>query len=129
MAERRKHSREEIVTRVRIMLPHGDGWTPPLKGITVDASPDGLTVALYEGEDTTKLIESLMSEGQAVEVALELPATGDRIRSQGRVTWVDIGPGTGAQRYLRLGVALEHMSEEEKARWSTVVAEGQDSAV
>jgi len=106
------------------MLPDEQGWTPAFKGITVDASPEGVTVALYEGEDTTKLIESLMSEGQIVEVALELPGTDDRIRSQGRVTWVDIGPGSGAQRYLRLGVALEHMSDQEKARWGTFVSQG-----
>lgn len=87
MSERRKHPREEIVIRVRIMLPHGQGWTPAFKGVTVDASPEGLTVVLYEGEDTTKLIESLMSEGQGVEVA------------------------------------LEHMNDQEKARWSTFVSQ------
>ena len=124
MGERRKYPREEIVTRVRIMLPQGRGWTPAFKGITVDASTEGVTVALYEGEDTTKLIESLMSKGQLVEIALELPGTDERIRSQGRVTWVDIVSGSGTQRYLRLGVALEEMSDQEKARWSTLVSQG-----
>jgi len=121
MHERRKHPRYERVTRVDLRLAHPRGWIPALRGNTVDVSHEGLAVALYEGEDTTQLIQSLLSEDQSVELALELPTTGDRIRGKGVVRWMDIGPVAAPQRYMRAGIFLREMDESDRVKWGHFV--------
>ena len=121
MLERRKYPWYQIVTRVEVRLPHSGGWVPPFKGSTVDVSSNGVTVALYEGDDTTKLVDSLLSDGKSLEVALELPVPDGRIRIEGTAKWLDIGPVAASMRYLRVGIFLERMTDVEKAKWEQFV--------
>jgi hypothetical protein len=88
-----------------------------LRGNTVNVSREGLAVALYQGEGTTELIQSLLSEDQSVEVALKLPVTGERVRGKGMVKWLDIGPTAALGRSIRAGIFLEQMDDEDRAKW------------
>ena len=87
----------------------------------MNISREGLAVALYQGEDTTKLIQSLLSEDQSVEVALKLPVTGERVTGKGMVKWLDIGPVAALGRSIRAGIFLEQMNDEDRARWAHFV--------
>ena len=117
MDERRKHPRYKIVTRVDVRFPHLLGWAPSIIGNTVDVSREGLAVVLYRGKETTKLVQRLLSKDQSLKVTLELPETGERIEGKGTVKWLDIGPAAAAGSYIRVGIFLEQMNDENRAKW------------
>ena len=121
MHERRRHPRYEVVTQVDLRLAYPRDWVAAFRGNTLDVSREGLAVALYEPEDTTKLIQSLLSEDQSVEVALELPVTGEMIGGKGMVKWLDIGPVAASGRHIRAGISLGQMNDEDRARWGHFV--------
>lgn len=121
MRERRRHVRYEIATRVDVRLAHPRHWVPAFKGNTVDVSREGLGVSLYQGEGMTKLTQSLLSEDQSVEVALDLPVTGERITGKGMIKWFDIGSVGALGRDIRAGIFLEQMNDEDRARWAHFV--------
>lgn len=125
MKERRRYPRYDVVTRVDVRLPHSGAWIPALRGNTVDVSREGVAITLYEGDDKTTLVQSLLARDQSVEVALELPLTGDRIRGQGTVRWLDVGPAASG-RHLRAGIFLTTMEDHDRTKWGIFV---QDKAV
>jgi len=125
MKERRRYPRYDVVTRVDVRLPYSDGWIPALRGNTVDVSREGVAITLYEGDDKTNLVQSLLAKDQSVDVALELSVTGERIRGKGSVRWLDVGPAASG-RYLRAGIFLTQMEDHDRMRWGTFV---EDKAV
>jgi len=125
MKERRRYPRYDVVTRVDVRLPCSDVWIPALRGNTVDVSREGVAITLYEGDDKTNLVQTLLARDQAVEVALELPFTGERIRGKGTVRWLDVGPAASG-RHLRAGIFLSKMEDYDRTRWGTFV---EDKAV
>ena len=120
MPERRRYPRYDIITRVDITA-HPCGWVPAFRGNTVDVSREGLGVELYDGEDSTKLLQSILSKDPCVELALELPPTGERIRGKGSIRWLDIGPVAASRPHLRAGILLRQMNDENRAKWADFV--------
>lgn len=88
---------------------------------TRDVSREGLGVELYEGQDVLSVTPSLVLEKKAVELDMELPPTGEKIRGMGRIAWYDTGSAEPPYPYLRLGIFLEQMEPEDREKWENFV--------
>jgi hypothetical protein len=123
MRERRKHPRYDATIGVNVKTVTPGSWTPAFRGTTVDVCAEGVAVALYGGENSRKLIPSLLAKHDAVELALELPPDAQTIGGKGTIRWLDIGSIASSRPYVRAGIFLERMTARDKARWKRFVKE------
>ena len=103
----------------------------PFNAKTRNVSLEGLSVELpvilkngslliQEGEEPIKLIPFLVLNQKAVELDIEIPPEGERIRAIGRVIWYDFG-SRRALYYFCAGIFLEKMGVKDRKKWEEFV--------
>jgi len=82
---------------------------------------EGVTIAIYGGEKIRRLVLALLWEKQSVALDIVLPLTGERIKAIGQPRCYYLASDEASRRYLRAGIFLEHMSDEDRAKWTRFV--------
>jgi len=82
---------------------------------------EAVVIALYEGEETLRLVPPLLSEQVPVELEIEVSSTGERIRGIGRVMCYDSVSGQVSRPYLMVAISLEQMAIEDRIKWESFV--------
>ncbi|MBW2038752.1 MAG: PilZ domain-containing protein [Deltaproteobacteria bacterium] len=120
MVKRRKFERLEVPIPLSMRLLGVFGYPPPANAETRNISLEGLSIELQEGEESLNLIPYLVLDKKGVELDIEIPPKGERIRAIGRVIWYDFG-SRETLYYFRVGVFLEEMEIEDRKKWESFV--------
>ena len=116
MTERRKHPRYDISVQVSLRLVDTARLPQVFDAQTVNVCREGVAIAVYEGEETMRLLPPLLSEEQLVELKISLPPTGEWVTAIGQARWYDIHSYEGRD-YLRVGIFLKQMDAESRRKW------------
>ena len=87
---------------------------------TRNVSLEGLSIELYGGGESSRLIPHLVLDRQAVALEIAVPRKGEGIRAIGRVMWYDSGSRRRAEDF-RAGIFLEEMEAEDRKVWAEFV--------
>ena len=129
--ERRTFKRLKIPNPLSIRLLGTTKYPQPINTGTRNVCLEGLSIELrvilkngslliQEGAEPIKLIPFLVLNQKAVELGIEIPPKGERIRAIGRVIWYDFG-SRGASYYFEAGTFLEKMDIEDRKKWEEFV--------
>jgi hypothetical protein len=78
------------------------------------------SLLIQEGEEPIKLIPFLVLNQKAVELDIEIPPEGERIRAIGRVIWYDFG-SRRTSYFFRVGIFLGKMGVKDRKKWEEFV--------
>jgi hypothetical protein len=131
MIKRRKFHRLLIPVPLTIKLLGIARRSYPINAETTNVSREGLLIELevrlkngslliQQGEETIKLIPFLVLNEKLVELEIEIPSKGERVRAIGRVRWYDFGSREETY-YFRAGIFLEEMETEDRKRWEDFI--------
>jgi hypothetical protein len=129
--ERRTFKRLKIPIPLRIRLLGTTKYPRSINTETRNVSLEGLSIELRailkngsllikEGQEPIKLIPFLVLNEKVVELDIEIPPKGERIRATGRVKWYDFG-SRGASYYFWAGTFLEKMEVEDRKKWEELI--------
>lgn len=129
MARLRKFQRLSTSLSLTIRLLGVTKHPHPIHAETRDVSRKGLSVELevklkngslliHQGEEAIKLIPFLVLSDKLMELDIEIPPKGERIKATGRVRWYDFGSKEKSY-YFRVGILLEKI--EDKKRWENFI--------
>jgi hypothetical protein len=101
----------------------------PIHAETRNVSRRGLSVELevklkngslliQQGEEAIKVIPFLVLSEKLVELEIEMPPSGERVRATGRVRWYDFGQREKSY-YFSAGILLEKI--EDRKRWEDLI--------
>jgi hypothetical protein len=131
MIKHRKFHRLLIPVPLTIKLLGIARRSYPINAETTNVSREGLLIELevrlkngslliQQGEETIKLIPFLVLNEKLVELEIEIPSKGERVRAIGRVRWYDFGSREETY-YFRAGIFLEEMETEDRKRWEDFI--------
>jgi hypothetical protein len=131
MTKRRKFHRllYPIPLTIRLLGIAKHPW--PINVETRNVSREGLSIELevrlkngnlliQQGEEPIKLIPFLVLNEKLVELDIEIPPRGERVRATGRVRWYDFGSREKSY-YFRAGIFMEEMEIEDRKRWKDFI--------
>ena len=121
MIKHRKHRSHSASVPVRVKLLNLAGQPRGLDVHTVRVHREAVVIALYDGEETLRLISPLLSEQVPVELEIEVSSTGERIRGTGRAVCYDTRPRQTSPPHLMVAISLEQMAIEDRIKWETFV--------
>jgi hypothetical protein len=120
MRERRNHPRYDVSIPVDVTLRDAIGDAQSFSVHTMNVCREGVAVAFYEEDESIWLFPYVLSQNQSINLVLELPPSGEKIKAHGNVRWHDSGT-QGHRRYFRAGVYLKEMLPADQARWEQFV--------
>ena len=127
MVDRRKFKRLEIPVLLVIKLLGTVKHPPPINAETRNISRKGLLIEqqvmlrngsllIQAGEKTIKMIPFLVLNEKLVELDIEIPPRGDKIRAMGRVKWYDFSSSEKLYHF-KAGIVLEEMEIRDRRKW------------
>lgn len=119
-AERRQLERFEVSIPVRMDLLGLSGRPVSVQGRTTDVSCEGLSIETKKGEESSDLVPYLVLDKKPVELSVQLPPRGEKIKAIGRVAWYNWG-SSQASYYLKAGISLEEMQTDDRNKWGEFV--------
>lgn len=131
MVDRRKFKRLEIPVSLVIKLLGTVKHPQAINAETRNISREGLLIEqqvmlrngsllIQGGEKTIKMIPFLVLNEKLVQLDIEIPPRGDKIRATGRVRWYDFGLSEKSY-YFRAGIVLEEMEIGDRKKWEDFV--------
>lgn len=131
MAKRRKFLRSFIPVPLTIRLLGLGKHSRSIHVETRNVSREGLSIELevrfkngtlliQQGEEPIKLFPFLVLNEKLVELDIEIPPRGERVRATGRVRWYDFGSKEESY-YFRAGIFIEEIEIEDRIRWENFI--------
>jgi hypothetical protein len=129
MARLRKFHRLSTSLPLTIRLLGVTKHPHPIHAETRNVSRKGLSVELevklkngslliHQGQEAIKLIPFLVLSDKRMELDIEIPPKGERIKATGRVRWYDFGSREKSY-YFKIGILLEKI--EDRKKWEDFI--------
>jgi hypothetical protein len=76
------------------------------------------SLLIHQGQEAIKLIPFLVLSEKRMELDIEIPPKGERIKATGRVRWYDFGSREKSY-YFKIGILLEKI--EDRKKWEDFI--------